>query len=236
MNNKDLSFEMAKRLKALRESKGLSHDKLGAELYEKYKQCNDSKPESKRKKRKSKYSNENKEVLISRDSLINYEVSDEWHEKAYTNGGMNVEYLRYLADFYGVSSDYIIGLSDIASPNPAIGVLHEQTGLPEDTIVNLIKKTKMPIINGFITSLLNASDDILFALANRYFYYTLVKHSCKIGMESNSEAIAGRPIFDNSTQISVNGEKFANVPVDKLDNYAKFELWSAFNDFLEQEE
>lgn len=79
------SFIMAERLKQLREEKGLSHEKLSKALFDQY------------------------GVKISSDSLINYEVADADHTKAYKNQGMRVEYLRCLADFYGVSADYILG-------------------------------------------------------------------------------------------------------------------------------
>lgn len=79
------SFIMAERLKQLREEKGLSHDKLSKALLDQY------------------------GVKISSDSLMNYEVADAGHTKAYKNQGMRVEYLRCLADFYGVSADYILG-------------------------------------------------------------------------------------------------------------------------------
>ena len=81
----DKSFIMAKRLKQLREEKGLSHEKLSKSLSDQY------------------------GVKISSDSLINYEVTDLNHSKACKNQGMRVEYLRCLADFYGVSTDYILG-------------------------------------------------------------------------------------------------------------------------------
>ncbi|MBQ7001513.1 MAG: hypothetical protein IJN67_10800 [Oscillospiraceae bacterium] len=84
--DKTKSLIMARRLKDLRTEKGLSHESLRKSLMEKYK------------------------IDISVDSLKNYEVSKVPHVKAYKNEGMRVEYLRCLADFYGVSADYILGL------------------------------------------------------------------------------------------------------------------------------
>ena len=72
----------------------MSHVRLSAELYEKY------------------------GVKISRDSLMSYEISDPYHSKAGKNQGMRVEYLRCLADFYGVSADYILGTSSTRSAVP----------------------------------------------------------------------------------------------------------------------
>lgn len=88
------SFTMAQRLKQLREGMGLSHEKLSKTLLDRY------------------------DVKISSDSLINYEVTDENHAKALKNQGMCVKYLRSLADFYGVSADYILGRTDDPGPEP----------------------------------------------------------------------------------------------------------------------
>lgn len=83
--DKRKSLVMAQRLKELRTDKGLSHESLSKALKQKY------------------------EIDISVDSLKNYEVSKTDHVKAFKNEGMRVEYLRCLADFYGVSADYILG-------------------------------------------------------------------------------------------------------------------------------
>lgn len=88
MELSDLSLLTGARLKAERERLGLSHLALRDAILEKY------------------------GIEISKDSLINYEVSDANHTKAYKNNGMRVEYLRYLADFYGVSTDWLLGVSD----------------------------------------------------------------------------------------------------------------------------
>lgn len=110
MDQKKTSLEMGKRLKKLREEKGLSHEKLRNAIKEKY------------------------EIDISKDSLINYETSVETHSKAYKNNGMKVEYLRCFADFYGVSSDYLLGLTNTRSPNPKVDEIRKYTGLTEKAV------------------------------------------------------------------------------------------------------
>lgn len=92
--NKSNSLIMAQRLKKLRKDSKLSHESLRKAIMEEY------------------------EIDISVDSLKNYEVSSEHHAKAYKNEGMRVEYLRVLADFYGVSSDYILGRTNDSNVNP----------------------------------------------------------------------------------------------------------------------
>lgn len=114
---KSKSFVMAQRLKSLRTKNKLSHESLGKALKEKY------------------------EINISVDSLKNYEVSNNDHSKAYKNEGMRVEYLRCFADFYGVSTDYILGLTDIQSTNEDVQTVCRVTGLREDNIYDLMGLT-----------------------------------------------------------------------------------------------
>lgn len=104
------SFVMAERLKQLRESKGLSHEKLSKALLDQY------------------------GVKISSDSLINYEVADSCHTKAYKNQGMRVEYLRCLADFYDVSTDYLLGITNTKSNDASVQKMVSLTGLSEQSI------------------------------------------------------------------------------------------------------
>lgn len=116
------SFVMAERLKQLREEKGLSHDKLSKTLHDQY------------------------GIVISSDSLMNYEVADENHSKAFKNQGMRVEYLRGLAACYKVSTDYLLGLTDIKSPSPDIQTAVKITGLSEHAIKQL--QSVQSAING----------------------------------------------------------------------------------------
>ena len=113
MNTEKLSLTMGKRLKSERERLGLSHEKLRSAILEKY------------------------GVEISKDSLINYEVSDEYHTKAYKNNGMRVEYLRYFADFYGVSADWLLGLTDVRTPDSSVRNICQYTGLNENAVKTL---------------------------------------------------------------------------------------------------
>lgn len=107
------SSVIAQRLKELRQRAGLSHDKLSVAIEEKY------------------------NVKISRDSLINYEAEDVNRTKAWANAGMRIEYLLCLSDFYGVSADYILGVSNVLTPNMEQKGVMEYTGLSEDSVKTL---------------------------------------------------------------------------------------------------
>lgn len=118
-NQNEKSFIMAERLKQLREENGYSHEKLSNALNERY------------------------SIKISSDSLMNYEVSDPHHTKAGKNKGMRVEYLRCLADFYGVSADYILGANVPRSPNISVQEIVSKTGLAEDNVLSLMAWTNL---------------------------------------------------------------------------------------------
>lgn len=115
MEQKERSFEMAKRLKDLRNSKKLSHEKLKDELQHRY------------------------GIKISRASLLNYEIDNEYTSKsdAFSNLKMNAEYLNCLADFYGVSTDYLLCRTDIKVADVEVRAICDYTGLSSETIASL---------------------------------------------------------------------------------------------------
>lgn len=111
MNLHEQSLKMAARLKDLRNEAGLSHQKLSEEIEKQY------------------------GIKVSKDSLINYEVSDPHHTKAYKNMGMRMEYICCLADFFQVSTDYLMGLSDCKSLSNVN--IQDELNLSEDAILNI---------------------------------------------------------------------------------------------------
>ena len=109
----------AVRLKALRESKKLSHDKLLAALREKYGD------------------------KFSRQSLLNYENSEEFSAKSQAVKGMSSERLAILADFYRVSVDYLLGLSDNPSVEENKKITQKTLGISPEAVENLAKVTRI---------------------------------------------------------------------------------------------
>ena len=110
MTKNEQSIKMGERLKALREKKGLSHDRLGKTLSEKY------------------------GIGFDKTTLMNYEVSCENHTMFGKNLGMGVDRLCVLADFYGVSTDYLLGITDIPTMDMSIRAICNYTGLTEASV------------------------------------------------------------------------------------------------------
>lgn len=109
--------------------KPISHAKLAEKLQEKY------------------------HVKISEQTLKDYERAaingtTENTTKGNAICGMRIEYLDMLADFYGVSADYILGRSDKRTPDVNIQAVMEYTGLSSKAAEKLHKIKNMPIPPG----------------------------------------------------------------------------------------
>ena len=103
------SIKIANRLKELRSKKELSFEQLKKVLLEEF------------------------DIKISVDSLKNYEITED-HIRANSNLGMRIEYLNCFADFYGVTTDYLLGRTDDPSPHPSAV---DELGLSPRIIDNL---------------------------------------------------------------------------------------------------
>ena len=103
----------AKRLKSLREKANLSHAKLKVALEEKY------------------------NINISEASLKKYEISEKYHSNYGDVKGMKIEYLDMFADFYNVSTDYLLGRTKSKSINLIEQALYDKYGLSVSALENL---------------------------------------------------------------------------------------------------
>lgn len=99
----------AQRLKELRNKKNLSHEKLHDEL----KKIN---------------------IDVSVGSLKAYEVTDIYHSKFHSTKGMSIETLYGLAEFYNVSTDYLLGLTDNPTTKAELRTVCDYTGLSRENI------------------------------------------------------------------------------------------------------
>lgn len=71
----------------------------------------------------------------------------------------SIEYARKIADFFGVSMDFMAGRIEIRTPNISVQAIHEETGLSEKTIniLRMWKSCKDPML-GYCTDFV---DDLL---------------------------------------------------------------------------
>ena len=131
------SSVIATRLRALREGCRLSRNKLTDKLS---RECNQ---------------------IISVESIRKYECLK--NKESPANINMSVKVLHALACYFGVSTDYILGRTDIKSPDMSVRAIVEYTGLTEESILYLhqlkIGDSKEDCIDNVVTIL---EHDILF--------------------------------------------------------------------------
>ena len=173
-------------------------------------------------------------VKISSDSLINYEVMDTNHSKAYKNQGMRVEYLRCLADFYKVSADYLLGWEVPKTPDVSTRKIVEKTGLSEtavEVLQALNKRSQSSII------IRNAIETISLLLENaderepEYEIVPLLEYiSAYLHCASHDTQIASIEV-DGTIRIFPNRDSFENEPCSAIG--ADY-LYRIINTHLEQ--
>ena len=143
--NTDFTEVLADRLRNLREEKDLSWDRLAEALKDQY------------------------GIQIHRDTLKFYEAKGN-HSKAGNNRAMKAEYLNCLADFYGVSVDYLLGRTDTRSPDADVQAIMQKTALSETTVKELLGTN----FNGhqFLSSLVDDIAGIYFDILSDYLILT----------------------------------------------------------------
>ena len=108
----------AERLKALRTERGISHERMSDAIEKQY------------------------GVNMSKQTLINYENAEEFRTKAGAAKGMSAERLATLADYFGVSADYLLGISDSPSIRENMRIAQKTLGISATSAENISKVTR----------------------------------------------------------------------------------------------
>ena len=141
---------IASRLRVLRENSGLSYSKLTEALSRK---CN---------------------LTISPERLRQYECFHNTNQESSSNMGMRVKVLHALADFYEVSTDYILGRTDVKSTDPSIRAIVEYTGLSEKNVVYLHQLKIGDLDEDFLDNVVAILEhDIMFRIKSDPTHYEL---------------------------------------------------------------
>ena len=200
MNKQDISFIMGRRLKELREERVLSHDRLKDQLKEKY------------------------GISVSRDSLMAYEISDEKRSKAskLPNMGMRAETLYFLADFYGVSLDYLLGKTDEQTTDIDVRGICEKTGLSAKSVEIL---SGPEYEHDFVLLLINNLIDELYAyqpaarLAARYWVQAELGDSAKGKEQMFAERILSIVGQNSALRNEDRANSFAQIPAKSAGDF-----------------
>lgn len=94
-----------------------------------------------------------KAIGVTKSSLSLYENGDNLPD---------ARTIRKMAEFYGVSADYLLGLSSTPSRDPRIRDIHEQTGLTAETIKELLNTRSGFFVSSFISYVVDSPAFELF--------------------------------------------------------------------------
>lgn len=144
----------------------------------------------------------------------------------------DIEILYKIADFYQVSADYLIGLSDVASPDIEIKTIADKTGLTEDVINRIMSKE-----NKFLNLLVGAKEfysmDYLFKEID--FNYRLATdkaiHYTELQKEAEQHQADSKELQEISHALSI-CEDIIDRCEGRCDG-ATYRIWSDFGKILE---
>ncbi|WP_303820126.1 helix-turn-helix domain-containing protein [Ruminococcus flavefaciens] len=117
MFNDDTSTVISQRIKEERKKRGLSQEKLHEQL-------------------------QALGIKISLPALKSYETVEKHHSKFNSVDGMNIKFLYNLAEFFGVSTDYLLGLTETRTPDVDVQKACITTGLSEKAVLSLQSMSK----------------------------------------------------------------------------------------------
>lgn len=86
---------------------------------------------------------------------------------------INIDLLKRIAEYFGVSSDYLIGLSDVAATNTDLKAACDYTGLSEKAVAEIVKNRNNLFFFMFLDYILSTQLDekgIMLAIAR----YTMI--------------------------------------------------------------
>ena len=99
-------------------------------------------------------------IGVSKQVVINYEVAannggvvtNSPSDKTLAVAGMKIETLYKLAEYYNVSTDYLLGRTDVKTPDTELKTVCEVTNLSESAAKKIIKLKSPTIISQIIES------------------------------------------------------------------------------------
>lgn len=222
-NNEEWYVTTARQLRSLREAKELSYDKLSTEIQQ---TCG---------------------VSISADSLSNYEVTaTDNHAKAKKVLGMKIEFLHALAQYYNVSTDYLLGFTNNKTTDKNLDAVCQYTGLSEAAISQFSTLQQLWQEVGGL-ELLNRSIEDVFWLG----LMIRLKHYCDAKKEflsakkqrdedlSRLQAATGGDIC-KEIQVRESGEisiSYSQLDMDELRDYMElkeYQLSKFFTEYVEK--
>lgn len=176
---------------------------------------------------------------IAADSLQISRASLEYYEKGLRLPDVCV--LAKIADYYGVSADYLLGRSEIKNidPDKKINAACEYTGLSERAIDNL-REIMNESTNSIIPNLFLSSDYfnlLIMEYENYYFIRTKLQKEINEINNKTIDCLLLQRIIDNPDMMkkALRNKALSKEAKAKSDqiNYAKWKVLQSFDDIID---
>lgn len=161
-----------------------------------------------------------------------------------------LEKLVKIAQYYNVSTDYLLGLSDVATTDPKIKEICEYTGLSEEAVIQLHKKTedekKYPFFDSFLEYInIFITDGLLAIYKNLDCYINSVRSCGYLEKKYSEDVLTEKFVLSvNTTNNKVSKPQYSNEELEAREIYQSevsntqptniYFLQKAFIEFVEQ--
>lgn len=167
-----------------------------------------------------------KESGKAQQDLANYLEKTRQAVSYYIDGQTSPDWknIKKISEYFGVSADYLLGLTDVKSQNQDIIALVSSLGLCEEAANSLVslaaKESASHII--LLNLLLMLPSEMLESLANCFIGYVLIKHLDPV---KTIKSIADDAYTQKiKLDFNINGFELPKVPACDILDYSRFEL------------
>lgn len=211
MYNDEQSILISKRLKELRESKKLTLENLCNELH-------------------------SLGVDIGIQSLKNYEVTDPYHTRFHAVDGMAIKTLHNLAEFYGVSTDYLLGLTEYKSTDENSVNICKTTGLNEKAVMELCYMKHFSDRNDLETLSKILSHPFLKGILKDITQFQTESNKCNTAADVKSKASVKKALekFESENENILSDNDFKLLQHSEYMMYFGYDISKRFNIILDE--
>lgn len=130
--------------------------------------------------------------------------------------------IKKIANFFGVSSDYLLGLSNVKSTNEDVKTVHKLTGLSDEAIIELKKQYKMAIETDYehiYPMFKRGISAINYLIANEEKYNLFKSLANFIWFETNNKEllVEQRKVVDDNTSLEYSFDMMIDIAKIRID-------------------
>lgn len=130
--------------------------------------------------------------------------------------------IKKIANFFGVSSDYLLGLSNVKSTNEDVKTVHKLTGLSDEAIIELKKQYKMAIETDYehiYPMFKRGISAINYLIANEEKYNLFKSLANFIWFETNNKELLEeqRKVVDDNTNLEYSFDMMIDIAKIRID-------------------